>query len=214
VQPAATEQPTLTVSPTSGPPGTSFQFTGQRFAPNASVSFSIDGQAAGQTQTDAAGAFVVTLNTTSETRPGAYTFTAAQGAQRATVEYRVTEGGGSPQSGSGLFVTLAWTDPPAQVGAARTLVNNLDLTVTGPDGRVVRGNGGTTADSVNPIETVRLDRPAVGTYIITVTATSVNGTFGAQPFALVATTGQSFSANGSDTSLATERSLFLPLIGN
>jgi PKD repeat protein len=43
-------------------------------------------------------------------------------------EYEVTVPAGSP-----LKVTLAWTDPPASVGAGRALVNDLDLSVSEPE---------------------------------------------------------------------------------
>ncbi len=72
--------------------------------------------------------------------------------------------------------TLAWTDPPAAPGAARTLVNNLDLTVTAPDGTVFHGNdfaGIGRSDDVNNIERVVIARPQPGTYTVTVRAARV-----------------------------------------
>ena len=39
-----------------------------------------------------------------------------------------------------LKVTLAWTDYPASTSAATDLVNDLDLTVTAPDGTIYSGN--------------------------------------------------------------------------
>ncbi|MDH3328203.1 MAG: S8 family serine peptidase, partial [Desulfobulbaceae bacterium] len=39
-----------------------------------------------------------------------------------------------------LKVTLVWTDYPGFEGAAKTLVNDLDLLVTSPDGTIYRGN--------------------------------------------------------------------------
>jgi fibronectin type 3 domain-containing protein len=96
-------------------------------------------------------------------------------------------------NGDPLVATLVWTDPPAAIGAGAKLVNNLDLTVTAP-------NGGTTffpngidktsgADNINNVEQVMVSNPAVGTWTITVTAASVPGNLEAgsnfQPFALV-----------------------------
>lgn len=72
-----------------------------------------------------------------------------------------------------LRVTLAWSDPPASLSAARQLVNDLDLTVIGPDGRAVRGNGGAAADRVNNVEGLIIARPAPGAYTIVVRAHNV-----------------------------------------
>ncbi len=44
------------------------------------------------------------------------------------------------QAGKPLRVTLAWTDYPAAPEALKALVNDLDLEVIAPDGKVVRGN--------------------------------------------------------------------------
>ena len=40
-------------------------------------------------------------------------------------------------AGKPLKVTLVWTDPPGVQNARVALVNNLDLTVVGPDGQTV-----------------------------------------------------------------------------
>lgn len=85
-------------------------------------------------------------------------------------------------AGAELRVTLAWSDPFATLGAAVTLVNNLDLEVVGPGG-TYRGNvfsggvstTGGTADSRNTVEQVRLTAPTAGDYTITVRGTSVPG---------------------------------------
>jgi hypothetical protein len=80
------------------------------------------------------------------------------------------------------------------------LVNDLDLTVDGPNGRVL-GNGGATANRNDNVETIRLEDPAPGNYVITVAAHSINATFGAQPYALVATTKQNASANTNNVGI-------------
>ena len=92
----------------------------------------------------------------------------------------------TPIGGSGpLRVTLAWLDYPGNPGAARTLVNDLDLEVTGPTGVVYYGNGGGSADRVNVVETVFLDNAASGVYTVRVKGFNVpQGS--AQPFGLVA----------------------------
>ncbi|MDH3329960.1 MAG: S8 family serine peptidase, partial [Desulfobulbaceae bacterium] len=61
-----------------------------------------------------------------------------------------------------LKVTLVWTDYPGFEGAAKTLVNDLDLQVTSPDGTIYRGNvfndgislPGGSADELNVVEQV------------------------------------------------------------
>ncbi|MDQ0285056.1 subtilisin family serine protease [Desulfofundulus luciae] len=71
--------------------------------------------------------------------------------------------------------TLAWTDPPAEPGAGRALVNDLDLLVVGPDGREYLGNdkGGGRRDDRNNVEQVLIPHPARGTYTIIVRGTDV-----------------------------------------
>lgn len=93
-----------------------------------------------------------------------------------------------------LRVTLTWTDFPGQPGAATTLVNDLDLEVVGPDGRLYPGNAGAyplgdrclrgAADSCNTVESVILPVAAAGRYWLRVRAYAVpQGE--RQPFALV-----------------------------
>src|SRR5690606_35945180 len=89
---------------------------------------------------------------------------------------------------------------PAQAAAGQTLVNNLDLFVDGPGGRIF-ANGGSAADSRNNVEAVRLETPAAGTYVISVVPGRVNPTFGSQPFALVATSKQEFGAGQNSVDL-------------
>lgn len=92
-----------------------------------------------------------------------------------------------------LTATLAWTDPWAATGAGIKLINDLDLTLTDPNGVVWGPNG---VDRVNPLpdrrnnlEQARITAPAPGVWSATVTAFNVpgNGAAGtnSQPFALV-----------------------------
>jgi serine protease AprX len=94
--------------------------------------------------------------------------------------------------GSSLKVTLVWSDFAAAANAASTLVNNLNLTVTAPDGTTVyRGNvfsggwsaSGGSADSVNNVENVYLQSATAGTWRVQVSGANVPS--GPQPFALV-----------------------------
>jgi hypothetical protein len=79
-----------------------------------------------------------------------------------------------------VHVTLVWTDYPASTSASVDLVNDLDLTVTDPNGTVYLGNGG---DHVNNVEGVDIASPVAGTYTIKVSGYNVPD--GPQPFALV-----------------------------
>ncbi len=83
-----------------------------------------------------------------------------------------------------LKVVVTWTDPPASPTALTTLVNDLDLTVTGPDGKVYRGNQfydgwsdpyATDRDDLNNIEAVYIDTNdlKLGEYTIKVRAHNV-----------------------------------------
>lgn len=96
-------------------------------------------------------------------------------------------------SGEAFKATLAWTDFPSTPAASVNLVNDLDLTVTGPTGTIWRGNvfasgqsaTGGTSDRRNTLEQVLLNAPAAGTYTVSVKAFNVPN--GPQPFALVVT---------------------------
>ncbi len=115
----------------------------------------------------------------------------------ATRTYQLSVAAGQP-----LDVTLAWTDAPDLLPAGTpALVNNLDLTVTGPTALSYAGNnmnsratpsvavaettpGPALPDVSNLTERVRIANPVAGTYTITVTAPAI--LFGNQGFALAA----------------------------
>lgn len=85
-----------------------------------------------------------------------------------------------------FVATLAWTDPPAEPGAAKTLVNDLDLVVTAPDGKQYLGNDDSrqgVKDDRNNVERVVIPHPLPGIYTVEVKAAGL--TRGAQDFALV-----------------------------
>jgi subtilisin family serine protease len=88
------------------------------------------------------------------------------------------------KNGQPLKVTLAWTDYPASPSAEKTLVNDLDLVVKGPDGEIL-GNQmiAKGADHVNNVENVVVAAPKGGTY--TVTVKGYNIPQGPQRFSLV-----------------------------
>ncbi|MBW3622433.1 MAG: S8 family serine peptidase [Armatimonadetes bacterium] len=85
------------------------------------------------------------------------------------------------EGGTPLALTLAWSDYPGVPSAAKALVNDLDLVVTGPDGKVLRGNG--AEDRLNNVEGIDIPSPATGNYTVEIAA--VNVPKGPQPFALV-----------------------------
>ena len=92
-------------------------------------------------------------------------------------EQRVVVGPDEP-----LKITLVYTDVPALPAAIPALVNDLDLEVVAPDGRLFRGNAfgdGESApetpegDRINNVEAVHLAAPAAGEYIVRVRAHQV-----------------------------------------
>jgi len=79
-------------------------------------------------------------------------------------------------------VTMAYTDAPGFPAVLPTLVNDLDLEVIAPDGRVYRGNQFDVGESVpdapgndnlNNVECVRIGVPFAGEYRVRVTARNV-----------------------------------------
>lgn len=82
-----------------------------------------------------------------------------------------------------MRVTLAWTDPAAAAGASPALVNDLDLSVTAPDGTVYLGNRfsvglsttGGAADRKNNLENVWLAQAASGAFHVSITAANLPG---------------------------------------
>jgi subtilisin family serine protease len=75
------------------------------------------------------------------------------------IEFEVARGG------LPLHVVLAWSDPAATPGAGLVLVNDLDLELDTPGGKVkpaTVGLGGT--DTVNPMERVDVAAAAAGSY--------------------------------------------------
>ena len=99
-----------------------------------------------------------------------------------------------------LKVTLVWTEPPGLSGTLTPVINDLDLVVTSPDGtQTFLGNvfvagffgGGFSSvggapDSLNNVEMVLVNTPAVGVWTISVNAPAVNTGNPAQGYALVA----------------------------
>ncbi len=81
-----------------------------------------------------------------------------------------------------LKITLAYTDVPAMPGAAKALVNDLDLEIIAPDGAIYRGNqfqngesipNATAADRINNIEGILILSPIAGEYVVRARAHSI-----------------------------------------
>ncbi|BBB31845.1 hypothetical protein TTHT_0221 [Thermotomaculum hydrothermale] len=94
-----------------------------------------------------------------------------------------------------LRITLVWTDYPASTSSSKQLVNDLDLTVTAPNGTVYYPNHLSGADRTNNVETVDIENPVSGTY--TVTVKGYNVPYGPQPFAIAMHGG--FGTSAPDT---------------
>ncbi len=98
-------------------------------------------------------------------------------------------------------VTVVWSDHASTESAAKNLVNDLDLKVTGPDGAVYLGNAfsggwsrtGGSADRTNNVENVYVQSAGAGAWTVEVRGYNVPN--GPQPFALV--------VDGADSDLAT-----------
>jgi len=96
-------------------------------------------------------------------------------------------------SGEPIRITLNWTDYPGELYASPALVNDLNLEVVSPSGKVYRGNNfsdnvsveGGDFDTKNPVENVFVNSPETGEWEIRVHANNVPA--GPQPFALVVT---------------------------
>ncbi len=99
------------------------------------------------------------------------------------------------ESGQPLRATLVWTDYPASELTGKTLVNDLDLTITDSSGTYYGNNG---HDHINNVEGIELNTATEGDYTITVEGHEIQE--GPQPFALVFSftcDNNEFPANGS-----------------
>ncbi|HEX4925167.1 MAG TPA: PPC domain-containing protein, partial [Bdellovibrionales bacterium] len=83
--------------------------------------------------------------------------------------------------GKKLVVTLTYTDAPGSAAAAKALVNDLDLSIVGPNGKVYE-----IGDRTNNNELIEIANPALGQYKVSVKGVKVpSGKNGKQPFAVV-----------------------------
>lgn len=70
---------------------------------------------------------------------------------------------------SPFCVTIVWNDPPNVAWAAKNLLNDLDLMVVTPSGKVYHGNN-RQGDEFNPVEKVVIYHPSKGEYKVHVTS--------------------------------------------
>ena len=120
--------------------------------------------------------------------PGRYVVEEERALQTGDESGYVYQAGASSQAAK---FTLVWTDYPAAVEAAAQLVNDLDLMVAAPDGKVYHGNVfaagwsavGGSEDRVNNVECVYLSSSETGTYVVTVRGHNVPQ--GPQDFSLL-----------------------------
>lgn len=86
-----------------------------------------------------------------------------------------------------LVVTISWYDPPAASGAAKALVNDLDLVLNRPNGKSsLYGNLKKKGDHVNTNERISIQKPEKGKYKVKVKANALPVS-GRQRFAMVLT---------------------------
>ncbi|MEN6348165.1 MAG: S8 family serine peptidase [Syntrophomonas sp.] len=84
--------------------------------------------------------------------------------------------------------TLAWIDPVSGEGAASRLVDNLDLEVVDPQGRVILGNDFESkgiSDNKNNVEQVSIEKPLAGEYLIRIKASHLIESLARDHLALV-----------------------------
>lgn len=93
-----------------------------------------------------------------------------------------------------LRICLAWTDTAAAPNANPTIINDLNVELTAPDGTTYRGNqysGGQSSanpsnwDNVNVEECCRVNTPQIGTWLVSVSGQQV--VFSPQPYAYAIT---------------------------
>lgn len=99
------------------------------------------------------------------------------------INYQITV----PDSCKEFKVTIAWNDVPATVNSAKTLINDLDLSVTTPSNQLIKpwvlssfpladslnAPAIKKTDAINNVEQVTLSNPAAGTYTIHVKGSRV-----------------------------------------
>jgi hypothetical protein len=113
-------------------------------------------------------------------------------------------------STSPLKVTICWTDPPNSVMAARQLLNDVDLTLTGPSGQRWFGNNVTGGDEVNTAEIIEIISPRHGAWVVNVSMGEMGSSHPSQRVSIVITSVGRVTPH-SLTDLPSSRSLSVSL---
>jgi serine protease AprX len=96
-----------------------------------------------------------------------------------SVNFNITET--RIKAGGSLKATLVYTDAPAAASAGKTLVNDLDLKITAPDGKIYSND-----DHTNNAEGIEITDLTPGAYQVSVIGSNVpQGKNGKQPYALL-----------------------------
>lgn len=173
---AAPAAPAVNVIETSVVPGAIINVQASGFPPSQNATVTLDGATIGTLGGNASGGWTFRIFLNTEITRGNHTVVVSAGSSSASDTFQVT--GGKDRS---FRVTLVWTDYPGSTTASVQLVNDLDLTVTGPGGGTIGGNGVT--DRRNNVEEVWVENAAAGIYTVRVNAHNIPR--GPQPFALV-----------------------------
>ncbi len=92
-----------------------------------------------------------------------------------------------------LKITLVWTDYPGSALSGVNLVNDLDLTLNGPQNNIYFGNDfsapyNTSYDTINNVEQIDILNPILGRYQLDISGSNIVN--GPQPFAVVISYGK------------------------
>jgi uncharacterized membrane protein len=89
----------------------------------------------------------------------------------------------TPTMDNPMKISLVWTDVPGTTSSSQHLINNLDLKVTDPEGKVYLGNYGLdnskwsitggTADTLNNVENVFIENPIPGKWTVEIIGENV-----------------------------------------
>ena len=102
-------------------------------------------------------------------------------------EYKFNIDATQCSSTNDVSITLVWTDPPAETGCAKCLINDLDLMVTNSkNGLTVFPNGRFGKDDLNNVERIRLDNTDHGDEVF-VSVQASNLSTASQRYSLVVT---------------------------
>lgn len=175
-------------------PGAILHVQANGFPANQNATVSLDGNAAGTLPANGSGSWSFILLLDTQISGGGHTVQVSSGNTNASDTFQVSGGQ------DGVFrVTLVWADRPGSTAASVQLVNDLDLTVSGPGGAAA-GNGVAGGDRRNNVEEVWVQDADAGIYEVRIDAHNIPQ--GPQPFAVVIS-GDNLSEVGGATPTST-----------